>query len=98
MLLIANVINAFMENHIESHTIVQMIINLMWTDVGCIDKFELDYNAPHTMGVVCADTWDRPYTRQQAAFPMPVADKYWPTVSKIDDAFGDRNLVCVLEK
>ncbi|MDD6581689.1 MAG: aminomethyl-transferring glycine dehydrogenase [Bacteroidales bacterium] len=54
--------------------------------------------APHTMGVVCADTWDRPYTRQQAAFPMPVADKYWPTVSKIDDAFGDRNLVCVLEK
>lgn len=54
--------------------------------------------APHTMGVVCADTWDRPYTRQQAAFPMPVADKYWPTVSKIDDAFGDRNLVCVIEK
>ncbi len=37
-------------------------------------------------------------SRQQAAFPMPVADKYWPTVSKIDDAFGDRNLVCVLEK
>ena len=54
--------------------------------------------APHTMGVVCADTWDRPYTRQQAAFPMAHEDKYWPTVSKIDDAFGDRNLVCVIEK
>ena len=54
--------------------------------------------APHTMSVVCSDTWDRPYTRQQAAFPIPVSDKYWPTVSKIDDAFGDRNLVCVLEK
>lgn len=54
--------------------------------------------APHTMGVVCADTWDRPYTRQQAAFPMAHEDKYWPTVSKIDDAFGDRNLICVIEK
>ena len=54
--------------------------------------------APHTMSVVCADTWDRPYTRQQAAFPLPHEDKYWPTVSKIDDAFGDRNLVCVIEK
>ena len=52
--------------------------------------------APHTMSVVCADTWDRPYTRQQAAFPIPHEDKYWPTVSKIDDAFGDRNLVCRL--
>jgi len=52
--------------------------------------------APHTMNVVCADTWDRPYSRQQAAFPMPHPDKYWPTVSKIDDAYGDRNLVCCL--
>ncbi|MCQ2271691.1 MAG: aminomethyl-transferring glycine dehydrogenase [Bacteroidales bacterium] len=54
--------------------------------------------APHTMGVVCADTWDRPYSRQQAAFPIAHDDKYWPTVSKIDDAYGDRNLVCSLEK
>ncbi len=50
-------------------------------------------NAPHTMQVVCADTWERPYTRQRAAFPMPHDDKYWPTSSKVDDAFGDRNLV-----
>lgn len=54
--------------------------------------------APHTMGVVCADNWDRPYTRQQAAFPIAHEDKYWPTVSKIDDAYGDRNLVCCLDK
>ncbi len=53
-------------------------------------------NAPHTMNVVCADTWDRPYTRQQAAFPLAHTEKYWPTVGKIDDAFGDRNLVCRL--
>lgn len=51
-------------------------------------------NAPHSMQVVCADEWNRPYTRQQAAFPLAHTEKYWPTVGKIDDAFGDRNLVC----
>ena len=55
-------------------------------------------NAPHSMNVVCADEWDRPYTRQQAAFPLPHTEKYWPTVGKIDDAFGDRNLVCMLSE
>ena len=55
-------------------------------------------NAPHTMNVVCADEWTRPYTRQQAAFPLAHTEKYWPTVGKIDDAFGDRNLVCVLSE
>lgn len=55
-------------------------------------------NAPHTMKVVCADEWTRPYTRQQAAFPMAHTEKYWPTVGKIDDAFGDRNLVCVVKE
>ena len=50
-------------------------------------------NAPHTMQVVCADTWDKPYTRQEAAFPMPYNDKYWPACGKVDDAYGDRNLV-----
>ena len=49
-------------------------------------------NAPHTMQVVCADEWNYPYSRQTAAFPLPHADKYWPTISKIDDAYGDRNL------
>lgn len=51
-------------------------------------------NAPHTMQVVCADTWDKPYTRQEAAFPLEHDDKYWPTSGRVDDAFGDRNLVC----
>jgi glycine dehydrogenase len=54
-------------------------------------------NAPHTVSVVCSDEWDRPYTRQQAAFPTAHADKYWPTVSRVDDAFGDRNLVTRVE-
>ena len=51
-------------------------------------------NAPHTMQVICADEWDRPYTRQEAAFPLPHDDKYWPGCGKVDDAYGDRNLVC----
>lgn len=55
-------------------------------------------NAPHTMQVVCSDTWERPYTRQQAAFPMPNSDKYWPTSGKVDDAYGDRNLVSSWEE
>jgi glycine dehydrogenase len=52
--------------------------------------------APHTAMMACSDTWEYPYTRQKAAFPMPWSgrDKYWPTVTKIDDAYGDRNLVC----
>ncbi len=52
--------------------------------------------APHTLEQVIADDWDRPYGREKAAFPMPStrARKVWPTVSRIDSAFGDRNLVC----
>ncbi len=52
--------------------------------------------APHTIAVVSADQWDRPYSRERAAFPVPgLRDrKVWPTVSRIDSAYGDRNLVC----
>lgn len=49
-------------------------------------------NAPHTMEVVCAEEWNLPYSRKTAAFPIAHDDKYWPTISKIDDAYGDRNL------
>ena len=53
-------------------------------------------NAPHTMAMLTADTWEFNYTREQAAFPLDfVADnKFWPTVRRTDDAFGDRNLIC----
>lgn len=52
-------------------------------------------HAPHTVGSLIG-TWDRPYTREEAAFPVPSlrTDRYWPPVSRIDSAFGDRNLVC----
>lgn len=52
--------------------------------------------APHTLAAVTADVWDRPYTRQQAAFPMPdqLNRKFWPSVARVNNAFGDRNLIC----
>jgi glycine dehydrogenase len=53
-------------------------------------------NAPHTAHAVTATEWNRPYSREQAAFPAPwVRDhKFWPAVARIDDAYGDRHLVC----
>ncbi len=52
-------------------------------------------HAPHTQADIIAD-WDRPYSRQQAVFPLPwvAANKFWPSVNRIDDVFGDRNLNC----
>lgn len=53
-------------------------------------------NAPHTAIEVTSDSWTFPYGRQEAAFPLPyvIENKFWPSVSKIDNAFGDRNLIC----
>jgi glycine dehydrogenase len=53
-------------------------------------------NAPHTASVITSDTWDRPYSRQKAAYPLPFVreSKFWPSVSRIDNAYGDRNLMC----
>jgi glycine dehydrogenase len=53
-------------------------------------------NAPHTAQAVMAEEWKRPYSREQAAFPAPwLRDhKFWPSVARIDDAYGDRNLLC----
>ncbi|RLJ62043.1 glycine dehydrogenase [Lacinutrix venerupis] len=53
-------------------------------------------NAPHTMAMVTSDEWTLPYSREKAAFPLDyVKDtKFWPSVRRVDDAFGDRNLIC----
>ncbi|MFT6798653.1 MAG: glycine dehydrogenase, partial [Nonlabens sp.] len=53
-------------------------------------------NSPHTLQMITADEWDFPYTRSQAAYPLAfVSDnKFWPTVRRADDAYGDRNLMC----
>lgn len=53
-------------------------------------------HAPHTASVITADVWERPYSRQKAAYPLPYVReaKVWPSVSRVDNAYGDRNLVC----
>ena len=53
-------------------------------------------NAPHTAAAVTADEWDMPYSRSRAAYPLPFVteSKYWPPIGRIDNAYGDRNLVC----
>jgi glycine dehydrogenase len=53
-------------------------------------------HAPHTAAVVTSDEWTLPYSRQKAAFPLPFVKntKFWPSVSRIDNAYGDRNLMC----
>jgi glycine dehydrogenase len=54
-------------------------------------------NAPHTAQAVAASKWDRPYAREQAAFPAPWTreHKFWPTVGRVDNVYGDRHVVCM---
>jgi glycine dehydrogenase len=60
------------------------------------DKDNILKNAPHTLGMLTANVWNFPYSREKAAFPLEyISDnKFWPTVRRADDAYGDRNLVC----
>ncbi len=60
------------------------------------DKNNVLKNAPHTAAVMMSDAWEYPYSRQKAAFPLPFVqeNKFWPSVSRIDSAYGDRNLMC----
>ena len=78
-------------------------------EIKAIERGELKINdsplrhAPHTASDVLTEPWQRPYSRQQAAFPageevgLTRRGKYWPTVGRIDGAYGDRNLVCACE-
>ena len=60
------------------------------------DKNNLLCNAPHTMKMISSEDWNHPYSREKAAFPTPfvLENKFWPSVRRVDDAYGDRNLVC----
>jgi glycine dehydrogenase len=53
-------------------------------------------NAPHTLQMVTSDNWEFPYSRQEAAYPLEYLtdNKFWPSVRRVDDAYGDRNLIC----
>jgi glycine dehydrogenase len=64
---------------------------------GAIDKLDNPLkNAPHTMAMVMASEWKHPYSREQAAFPAPWTreHKFWPRVARIEQAYGDKNLIC----
>ncbi|HAM36933.1 MAG TPA: glycine dehydrogenase (aminomethyl-transferring) [Elusimicrobia bacterium] len=73
-------------------------------EAGAIEQGKADRvdnvlkNAPHTAPALCADKWDHPYSREQAAYPAPWLreHKFWPAVGRVDNAFGDRNFCCVL--
>ncbi|MBF0694948.1 MAG: aminomethyl-transferring glycine dehydrogenase [Flavobacterium sp.] len=60
------------------------------------DKNNVLKNAPHTLAMLTSDTWNFPYSREAAAYPLPYIseNKFWPSVRRVDDAYGDRNLIC----
>ena len=64
---------------------------------GTVDKLDnVLKNAPHTSTEICNNTWDHSYSREKAAFPLPfvVAKKFWPSVARVNNTHGDRNLIC----
>jgi glycine dehydrogenase len=64
---------------------------------GVLDKTDNPLkNAPHTVAVITGNEWAHPYTRQKAAFPLPyvAAFKFWPSVGRVNDTYGDRTLIC----
>jgi glycine dehydrogenase len=69
-------------------------------EAGEVDKkTNVLKRAPHTQANICANVWDRPYTREKAAFPIGYLrlNKFWPTIARVNNTFGDRNLVCTCE-
>jgi glycine dehydrogenase len=84
-------LDRFCEAMISIHAEIKAI------EAGRIDRMNNPLkNAPHTAEAVVSDKWDRPYPREQAAFPFPWSrqHKFWPAVGRIDNVYGDRNLVC----
>jgi glycine dehydrogenase len=69
-------------------------------EAGKVDKKDnILKRAPHTQQNICSDVWDRPYSRQQAAFPAVWVHhaKFWPSIGRVNNTYGDRNLVCTCE-
>lgn len=89
------------ESKAELDRFVEAMIGIR-EEIAAVERGELDRTnnplkrAPHTAAHVTSDDWDRPYTRQQAAYPTQHTRerKFWPTVGRVESAFGDRNLIC----
>ncbi|MDI9341463.1 MAG: aminomethyl-transferring glycine dehydrogenase [Sediminibacterium sp.] len=84
-------LDRFCEAMISIRNEIQEIIDGKADKVNNVIK-----NAPHTAKLVVADTYDKPYSREKAAFPLSwvKANKFWPSVARVDNAYGDRHLVC----
>ena len=84
-------LDRFCDALISIHAEIETIVN------GKADqKNNVLKNAPHTARQIASDEWDRPYSREQAAFPAPWTreHKFWPAAARIDNVYGDRNLFC----
>lgn len=80
---------------------LQIREEIRMVEQGKMDKLNNPLkNAPHTMEEVISEKWDHPYPREMAAYPVPLlrTKKFWPTIKRIDDVYGDRNLVITLQK
>ena len=92
------------ENKTELDRFCDAMISI-YEEIISIGKGESDKtdnplkNAPHTLGVITANEWKHSYTRQQAAFPLEYlqSNKFWPSVSRVNNTYGDRNLICTCE-
>ena len=77
----------------------------IYQEIKAIENGEADKtdnplkNAPHTQAVICADEWNHSYSRNQAAFPLAYVgnNKFWPSVARVNNTHGDRNLICTCE-
>ncbi|VDN55301.1 unnamed protein product [Dracunculus medinensis] len=88
------------EDKAEMDRLIDSLIAIR-EEIAVIEKGKMDKKinplkmAPHTLTVLTSSTWNRPYSREMAAFPRPWChSKVWPSVSRIDDQYGDRNLIC----
>jgi glycine dehydrogenase len=88
------------EDKAELDRLVEAFISIRM-EIKAIEEGKLDSTvnplrmAPHTKEVLISDKWDRPYSRQQAGLPAPwCMTKLWPSVGRVDDQYGDKNLIC----
>ena len=92
------------EDKAELDRFCEALINI-YNEIKAIEDGKADKtdnalkNAPHTQEVICADEWNHVYSRQEAAFPLAyiTKNKFWPSIARINNTFGDRNLVCTCE-
>jgi glycine dehydrogenase len=92
------------ENKAELDRFCDALINI-YDEIKSIEKGEAEKkdnvlkNAPHTLSVITADVWEHTYPRSKAAFPLEYLrqNKFWPSVSRVNNTYGDRNLICTCE-